>query len=359
MNFKRNFIFYFFLICFVQSFSQKNHVEELTINTEIYPILKSLYGKIEVVDNRRSKEILIEIDTTGRFDLKNKYLLQPELSIQLSDFYKEQIGSISQYLNKKVLFVIHDFNVYREVFTNGPLYSLKCKGDLFLYDKGNYVLLKAMDTIFISSGGESLMSFFNDKSRYIYNFLLAEAETISVDSVVYSRSFALNLDSFFKLNNQLYNSSTIESGVYYTYARLAKSKPNVKFLKNVEISVPKNVDKFIEQNYINVIMDSIYAIVCQGKFYLNVQNKLYLAKRVENDYYFNLDLRDGKHYIPPPFINGLGFIDAMALSLLWSIIMNESSPKDNLKLETLLHCRTGQLKVSRQFLNQKNNANKR
>ncbi|MFN5849978.1 MAG: hypothetical protein ACK43K_15930, partial [Chitinophagales bacterium] len=66
-------------------------VRALEINSEIYPILKSLYGKIEVVDNRKNKEILIENDTTRRFHLKVKYALQPELKIQLEDFNKEHI----------------------------------------------------------------------------------------------------------------------------------------------------------------------------------------------------------------------------------------------------------------------------
>ena len=121
----RGFLSFIFFALSLILISAQHSVKELTINNEIYPILKSLYGKIEVVDNRKYKEILIENDTIGRFHLKTKYALKPDLKIQLEDFYKEHIGSISQHLNKKVLFVIHDYNIYREAFTNGSLYYLK------------------------------------------------------------------------------------------------------------------------------------------------------------------------------------------------------------------------------------------
>lgn len=327
-------------------------VRALEINSEIYPILKSLYGKIEVVDNRKNKEILIENDTTRRFHLKVKYALQPELKIQLEDFNKEHIGSIAQHLNKKVLFVIHDFNMYRESFTNGTLYYLKFRGDLFLQERGNYLFIKTMDTFMMSSGGESIKNFFNNKSRYIYDFMLAEAETVSSDTTFYSKNFALNLDSFYKLNNQLYDLSKLGAGVYYSYSRLAKAKPNVKILRETEILVPKSLDNFIETTSYNIIKDSVYAIVSNGKLYLNVQNYLYETKKDKGEFYFKVAFRTSRNYTPPPVFKG-GFIMGALGGLFWHLMINESSPQDYLSFETQLNCRTGQLRPIRQILDYK------
>ena len=343
--------FIFFALSLIQ-ISAQHSVKELTINNEIYPILKSLYGKIEVVDNRKYKEILIENDTIGRFHLKTKYALKPDLKIQLEDFYKEHIGSISQHLNKKVLFVIHDYNVYREAFTNGPLYYLKCRGDLFLYDKGNCVFLKTMDTILISSGGESMKNFFNEKSRYIYDFILGEAETIALDTFKYSKNFALNLDSFYRLNNQLYNSNKLISGVYYSYNRLVAAKPNIKFLRENEFPIPKSLDHFAELAPYNINKDSVYAIVSNGKFYLNIQNKIYEGQKDNGEFYFQVALTTNKNYSPSPFFNG-GIVGGLLGSLFWHLAMNEFSPEEQILLETQFNCRTGQLKPIRQIPNTK------
>jgi hypothetical protein len=348
----RNFIFCFFILYSIQVFSQKNQVKELTINNEIYPILKSLYGKIEVVDNRVNKEILIENDTTGRFHLKSKYALNPELKIQLEDFYKDNIGSIAQYLNKKVLFVIHDYNVHRESFTNGSLYYLRCSGDLFLQEKGKYLLLKTMDTILISSGGENINNFFNNKSRYIYDFMQEEAETSALDTLYYARNYALNLDSFFKLNNQLYNSKSLTDGVYYSFSRLASAKPNIKFFNGNDIQIPKTLEKFIETVPYSINKDSIYAIVNQGKFYINYKNKMYEGKMDNGEYYFQISFHSKKSYSPAPVLNG-GLVGGLLGGLIWYLAVNELTPKEQILLETQLNCRTGQLKPTRQISNHK------
>jgi hypothetical protein len=135
-------IFIIAITMFCQNYllAQNKFIKELSINSEIYPILKSNYGKIEMIDNRLNNSLVIEVDTTPHSHLRVKYVLNPDLKTHLEEFYHEHIGFIAQHINKKVFFVIHDYNVYRDLGTISEMYKFRIKGDLFLSERNNYLL---------------------------------------------------------------------------------------------------------------------------------------------------------------------------------------------------------------------------
>lgn len=335
-------LFIFFLGYSLTQANAQRPIKELTINNEIYPILKSLYGKIEVVDNRKNKNLVIDLDSSDQYHLKTNFSLQPELNIQVQDFYNEHIGSIAQHINKKVLFVIHDYNIYRDLGTISEMYKFRIKGDLFLCEKNHYLLIKTIDTMLFNESKQLLKPFFFDKSRYIFDFLLNEAESTSNDTLKYSRSSALNLDSFTKSRNKLYSSNPITSGVYYSYHKLVQSTPNIRFNRTSSFEVYKDLDKTLENIPYDISKDSIYAVVNNGKIRLRLNDKLFEVYKENGDLFTNIEIINSRNYAPSPVFYGGSFLLGALGGLIWHLAMN-AEEGSVIWYKTKLNCHSGQL----------------
>jgi hypothetical protein len=332
------------MFCQYNIIAQNKTIKELSINSEIYPILKSNYGKIEVVDNRLNKTLVIEVDSTPHSHLRIKYVLNPDLKSHVEEFYHEHIGSIAQHINKKMFFVIHDYNIYRDLGTISEMYKFRIKGDLFLCERSNCYLIKTIDTMLFNESSQQFKPFFFEKSRYILDFLLKEAESIPSDTLKYSKSSALNLDSFTKTSNKLYSSNQIKSGVYYSYSKLAESAPNVKFNRTSSFEIYKDLDKTLENTPYDISKDSIYAIVNNGKIMLRLNDNLFEVYKENDDFFSNIEIRNSKNYNPPPILFGGSFLVGAVGGLVWYLAMNAEEGSANW-YKTKLNCRTGQLQL--------------
>jgi hypothetical protein len=344
-------LFIFFLGYSLTQANAQRPIKELTINSEIYPILKSQYGKIEVVDNRKNKNLVIDLDSLDHYHLKTNFSLQPELNIQVQDFYNEHIGSIAQHINKKVLFVIHEYNIYRDYKSNISKLFFSMQGDLFLQDGKKYKLLKSLDTIVVYKE-LNIKSFFAGNSQIIFNFLLREAENKLISSESYELEGALDLDSLCKRESKLYNSNNLTSGFYYTFKNLSELNPNFKINVPQETSLSPNLNEIFYNNEFDLPLDSVFAVIAKNKLYIRLNHKFIEAKKVKNEFQLNSDMYISVYPQNPLLKNTLGsYTSTLAFGLVGGILWNELVETKNVSRifgVLNLNCRTGQLRFVRQ-----------
>lgn len=266
-----------------KSFSQDFKVYK--IEPSLTRISGSLYSSIKLVDSRVDTSNM-GIVQKGPMNANVKVKTKIPLSRQLDGYMTSLIDSSAKegelLLQLRHILFCETTTMYSETgycYMKAILYAGK--------DVQTYSILSSIDTVILVKSLDVTRALLESGSNLLTEFIKNNLKKYPDDDASYSYDDILKLDSIEKRQLKLYNTDIFENGLYYSYNSFKNQKPDNQIIvttkKDGTISSVKTTDG--NNNLVKVKSDEVYAIVFNGKPYVETGYGFFPLFR-SNDYFY-------------------------------------------------------------------------
>jgi hypothetical protein len=274
------------LVVFIYLFdSFGQDFKEYKIEPSITRISGSLYNSIKLVDSRVDTSNM-GIVQKGLMNANVMVNTKIPLSKQLCDYMTSVIDSSAKdaglLLQLRNILFCETTNMSSETgycYLKANLYAGK--------DDQTYSILSSIDTVILVKSLDVTKALLKSGSNLLTDLINNNLKNYPDNVYSYSYHDILKTDSIEKRQLKLYNTNDFENGLYYSYNSFKDQKPDnqiiVETKKDGTISSVKTFD--VNKNLIKVKSDEVYAIVFNGKPFVQTGYG-YFPLFKSNDYFY-------------------------------------------------------------------------
>jgi hypothetical protein len=244
----------------------------------------SLYSEISFVDSRYDTSSM-GIVQLGAFNRKAAVIPKKHFSLQLPEVLRALNDGAAE--DGKLLFQLRQFN-FVEVTRMSERGFCYLRAELYAKSNDQYQKIGLIDTIIMVKSLDVTRTLFRRASRAITDFISVNLERKPDQAAVaYTIEDVKNIDNIEKRQIPLYANSALADGLYLSYRSFSNLVPDhqavVEMKDNkiygVRIKGPDGKPAKSGTNY-------VYAVVHEGKAYVNTEYGYYELTKRENDFLF-------------------------------------------------------------------------
>jgi hypothetical protein len=260
-----------------------------------HPINNCPYSHITFLDIRSDTSSLGFIQQ-GAFNRKAMVVPSIALSRQVSNVLDSITDNNAA--NGEILFQVSRLafsELTRSTSEKGFFYF---RADMFARNnKNQYSHVNTIDTLITVKRMDVTHELLREGSHAIANFILTSLKHKPLDSISYSLNDVIHLDSIEKIKIPVFNTSAFSDGIYFTYNsfRIQKSDAQV-FAKSDEDGIYDVKYKNKKGRFVWPKYKKIYALVFEGRPYIQVEGELYPLIKEGNNLNFTAPVTLGGDY---------------------------------------------------------------
>jgi archaellum component FlaG (FlaF/FlaG flagellin family) len=264
--------------------AQAQKTTKILLRPKVNKVTVSLYNKIKVVD-ARPDTTNYGIVQKGMMDENAKVILKQPLQIQLNNILADLVDEKSG--QGEILIQLRQvtFAEITKVFSQKGYFYMKAI--IYGKDAEGYKRLGKIDTLVTVSAGDVTGKLLRTGAETISNFIAANLNKAPSASANFSYNDIAKVEDSEKSNVKLYTTTTYIEGLYKSFKSFADQTPDGTFIvdgKTVKKSTVKIFD--VKGAKVKPKLDSIYAIVYQGKPYIATSYDFYPLEKTNSDFYF-------------------------------------------------------------------------
>lgn len=274
------------LICFInfKFIYGQNLIEDFVLTSPEQKVL-SKYSKLVVLDSRKDTTNM-GIIQKGAFN--RKALLKPSISLkkQVEKLFKDLIDNNSQ--SGELLLNIREFKFAEVTESFSETGYCYMRADMFIKNDSIYNKVDFIDNVFEVNAMDVTKKNIKNGTQKLIEFISSNLSSIKTGES-FSYDDILNIEFIEKRKIPVYNTKSYTNGVYMTFENFSKMSPSA-----TDILVSKNKKGVItglvwnrkDGVKIDLNPDEIFAVVNEGKIYVNSRDKFIPVEFKDDDFYF-------------------------------------------------------------------------
>ncbi|TCC99627.1 hypothetical protein [Pedobacter hiemivivus] len=267
-----------------QCYAQE-HTKKFKLLVPEQKALQSYYSSIRFIDSRSDTSAMGFVQT-GMFNARAAVVAEPAFSTQLKDVFITLTDSNA--VKKELLFQLRELRFSELTQSMSEKGTFSFRASLYAVENNNYRCIATIDTICILKSGIDVTNrLLKKSSNVIIDFLSANLSVKPLDSLLYTMSDIVKIDSIEKQSLKLYNASDFVPGLYTTYQFFVKQSPDA------QISVKEKDGGVNEVHSLNsdgkqqkIKLKNVYAIVHNGKPYVATEYGYYPLNKRNDDFFY-------------------------------------------------------------------------
>lgn len=282
---------------------ERERMKEFILKKPQVVISNSLYDKLEVIDQRKEKELI------GRVDYA--VISKPPLASQLKEFVKN-VTDVSAQSGTLVL-CLKKFKFSQQSAVLNTQRFCSMNADLYEKQDSLYYLIETIDTMIGADGSITSGKRILQKGDSLLTTLLTRnLLKHGTSNVGVSFSGMVSSDSIAKRKIKLYNTAEFVNGVYYHYESFKNQNPDVLATISVKKDKIRSVSLTDSAGVVKKLFPiDVYAIVVEGRPFISTGSGFYPLQMEEDEFIFTGDFS-------VPYSGGVavlfGVVGAIALS---------------------------------------------
>lgn len=273
------------LLMLAATINAQNKKTYFEINTAEQKVTGSLYSSIQLLDARTDTSSF-GIVQTGAFNAKSTVVCKENFQQQLQRTLNALTDSASK--DGQLLLQLRQFSFAEVTGAMSEKGYCFLRANLFALADKDYRLLNSLDTVIAFNSFDVTKKLLKKGSEAI-TYLIANNLTASVaDTMRYSYSDIVNIDSIEKSRIPLYQADHYQEGVYTTYEGFKNQLPKYRdmVVKMADSSIKNIRVKYGDGTIEKVKSKDIYAVVYKGVPYIATSYGYYPLAKKGNDFFF-------------------------------------------------------------------------